>query len=102
MFYDYFMITFSQKYIEAIKQSAIICQEKKASQITARHIFLALSKTQGSLAFDILIQTKHHSTAKKPLITIKVNDFPEFNPEVEQLIQRSATIAYQKQHHYLQ
>jgi ATP-dependent Clp protease ATP-binding subunit ClpC len=95
------MIIFSQKFLQTIKRSVGLCQQEKALEITPKHLFNALEKTQGSLAYDILAQIRSLAKSQAPELKSDNKKVPPFNKKTVKLIERAATISFGHQHHYV-
>ena len=95
------MINFSQKYKQVLLRSMQICSKQSTNLITPRHIFLAIEKTQGCLAYDILIQLKNISKEKSEIL--KKKNFLKFyfNEKAKKIIIKSASIAFKYKHSYV-
>ncbi|MEK7512240.1 MAG: ATP-dependent Clp protease ATP-binding subunit [Patescibacteria group bacterium] len=95
---------FTQKLIAALKQSIELCHAEKLSEVSPKHLLLALEKTSGCLAYDILAQIK--PLAKKPL-TAKItsdiadHDLPGFSAETLKILEQMLAIAFQHNHAYV-
>lgn len=98
------MELFTRKFIETIKRAAAVCRDKKEAEITPDHLYQALSKLSGSLAFDILKNTKFQPPAMRQTtgqLSFEDNKQPDFSLASQKLLQTAVTIAFKLKHSYI-
>jgi len=95
------MNIFSENFLQTIRTSIKICQVNHGTEILPRHLLLAMEKTKGCLAFDILAQCKPLIKQKVVVPIIKNGRLPEFSADAESIIQRAAKLAFEANHHYV-
>ena len=95
---------FTQKLTQALKQSIELCQEEKSESVTPKHLFSALEKTPGCLAYDILAQIKplaKRAVTAKTIAPMTDDALPEFSAESIKILEQTLAIAFQHNHAYV-
>lgn len=92
---------FSNNLISTLKEAVNICQAENKAEITPEHIFRALIKTKGSLAYDILSQVSTIKEPKTKATKTRQEVQPEFNSDSVKLLERAGTLAFKYQHSYI-
>ncbi|MFH0780085.1 MAG: ATP-dependent Clp protease ATP-binding subunit [Parcubacteria group bacterium] len=94
------MKIFSDSLVATLKQAAAICRAENSASVLPKHLLAALSKTPGSLAYDILYQSRNPAPAPQNSEE-SGGALPDFHEESVRIIGKAVKIAWQNKHRYV-
>jgi ATP-dependent Clp protease ATP-binding subunit ClpC len=91
---------FSQNLLTVLQESIKIASSKNCPEVMPSHVFLALQKTKGCLAYNILSQIQTIKNSAK-INSSQLKNIPDFNQVTLDVIKDGSKIAFEYFHTYV-